>query len=59
MSSFNYFREFINERLTAAAEDIYEAFKIIAVEYEDEISRQRRLSEIVWKPQIKLHKIGK
>ena len=59
MSSVNHFKEFINERLRAAAEDIFEAFKIIAVEKEDEINRLRRLLEIVCKPQIKLHRIGK
>ncbi|XP_049906942.1 zinc finger protein 665-like [Epinephelus moara] len=57
MSSVEYLREFVNERLTAAAEEIFGVFKRTIVEYEEEIDRQRRLLDIVWKPDIKLHRI--
>ena len=58
MSSFGYLREFVNERLTAAAEEIFRVFEKSIAEYEEEIHRQRRLLDIVWKPEIHLHRIG-
>ncbi|XP_026230595.1 zinc finger protein OZF-like isoform X2 [Anabas testudineus] len=57
MSSVVPLREFVTERLTAAAEEIFRVFEKTIVEYEEEIDRQRRLLEIVWKPEIKLHRI--
>ncbi|KAI3371995.1 hypothetical protein L3Q82_006864 [Scortum barcoo] len=57
MSSVQYLREFVNERLTAAAEEIFGVLIQTIVEYEEEIDRQRRLLDIVWKPEIKLHRI--
>ncbi|XP_036943877.1 zinc finger protein 585B-like [Acanthopagrus latus] len=57
MSSVECLREFVNERLTAAAEEIFRVFKQTIVEYEEEIDRQRKLLDIVWKPEIKLHRI--
>ncbi|XP_038566432.1 golgin subfamily A member 6-like protein 6 [Micropterus salmoides] len=57
MSSVECLREFVNERLTAAAEEIFGVFIKTIVEYEEEIDRQRRLLDIVWKPEIKLHRI--
>lgn len=59
MSSFEYLREFVNERLTAAAEEIFGVFKKTIVHYEEEIDRQRRLLDVVWKPEIKLLGAGK
>ncbi|KAL3989117.1 hypothetical protein ACER0C_013435 [Sarotherodon galilaeus] len=56
MASVQYLREFINERLTAAAEQIFLEFEKTIVQYEEEIDRQRRLLDITWKPQIKLHR---
>ena len=58
MSSVQYLREFVNERLTAAAEEIFRVFIKTVVEYEEEIDRQRKLLETVLKPEIKLHRIG-
>ena len=58
MSSVQCLRDFVNERLTAAAEDIFRVFEQTIVEYEEEIDRQRRLLDIVWKPEIKLHRTG-
>ncbi|XP_035770816.1 zinc finger and SCAN domain-containing protein 12-like isoform X2 [Neolamprologus brichardi] len=56
MPSVQYLREFINERLTAAAEQIFLEFEKTIVQYEEEIDRQRRLLDITWKPEIKLHR---
>ncbi|XP_030606905.1 zinc finger protein 883-like [Archocentrus centrarchus] len=56
MPSVQYLREFINERLTAAAEEIFTEFEKTIVQYEEEIDRQRRLLDITWKPEIKLHR---
>ncbi|XP_075960468.1 uncharacterized protein LOC142964158 [Anarhichas minor] len=57
MSSVEYLREFVNERLSAAAEEIFRVFKNAIVEYQEEIDRQSRLLNIVWKPVIQLHRI--
>ncbi|XP_034025381.1 zinc finger protein 436-like isoform X2 [Thalassophryne amazonica] len=56
MSSVARYREFVNERLHAAAEEIFEVFKKAVSEYEEEIIRQRRLLDMILKPQIKLQK---
>ncbi|XP_042365532.1 zinc finger protein OZF-like [Plectropomus leopardus] len=53
MSSVQYLKEFVNERLTAAAEEIFGVFEKTIVEYEEVIDRQRRLLDVVWKPEIK------
>ncbi|XP_030606942.1 zinc finger protein 271-like [Archocentrus centrarchus] len=55
MPSVQCLREFINERLTAAAQEIFTEFEKTIVQYEEEIERQRRLLDITWKPEIKLH----
>nr|XP_020481066.1 zinc finger protein 112-like [Monopterus albus] len=57
MSSVQRLREFVTERLTAAVEEIFGGFEKIIVQYEEEIGRQRRLLDIVWKPEVKLHRI--
>ncbi|KAM8773630.1 uncharacterized protein AB9X84_017501 [Acanthopagrus schlegelii] len=57
MSSVECLRGFISERLTAAAEEIFGVFQKTIVEYEEEIDRQRKLLDIFWKPEIKLHRI--
>nr|XP_020507906.1 gastrula zinc finger protein XlCGF57.1-like isoform X4 [Labrus bergylta] len=57
MSSVECLRGFVNERLTAAAEEIFRVFKRTIVEYEEEIDRQRRLLGVVLNPEIKLHRI--
>ncbi|XP_074495274.1 uncharacterized protein LOC141769770 [Sebastes fasciatus] len=56
MSSVEYLREIVNERLTAAAEEIFGVFEKAIIEYEEEIDRQRKLLDIVWKPE-RLHMI--
>ncbi|XP_056892083.1 zinc finger protein 239-like [Takifugu flavidus] len=54
MSSLEYLKEFVNERLTAAAEEIFGVFKRTIEEYEEELVRQRKMLAVVWKPEIKL-----
>nr|XP_054590886.1 zinc finger protein 37 isoform X1 [Nothobranchius furzeri] len=57
MSSAQSLREFINKRLSAAAEEIFTEFRRNIVQLEEEIDRQRRLLDLSWKPQINLHRI--
>ncbi|XP_029974660.1 zinc finger protein 771-like [Salarias fasciatus] len=59
MSSVQALREFITERLTAAAGEIFTVFQQTIVQYEEEIDRQRRLLETSWKPKIKPLLTGK
>ena len=58
MCSVEYLREFVDERLTAAVEEIFRVLEKTIVERDEEIDRQRRLLDIVLKPDIKLHRIG-
>ncbi|XP_054870481.1 zinc finger protein 267-like isoform X3 [Amphiprion ocellaris] len=55
MRSVQNLRELINQRLTAAAEEIFTEFEKTIVQYEEEIDRQRRLLDNIWKPQITQH----
>ncbi|XP_059195180.1 zinc finger protein 260-like isoform X2 [Centropristis striata] len=57
MSTVETLRQFVSERLTAAAEEIFGVLEKTLVVYEDEIDRQRKLLDIFWKPEIKLHRI--
>lgn len=59
MSSAELLKQFVGERLTAAAEEIFGVFQKIVDDYEAEIRRQRRLLDIVTNPEIKLHRTGK
>ncbi|XP_029974656.1 zinc finger protein 37-like isoform X2 [Salarias fasciatus] len=56
MSLVQGLREFINERLAAAAGEIFLVFEQTIVQYEEEIDRQRKLLEISCKPQIRISK---
>lgn len=58
MASIQHLREFIRDRLTAAAEDIFSEFEKTIVQYEEVIDRQQRLLSITWKPETQLHKTG-
>ncbi|KAM8840250.1 uncharacterized protein AB9W97_001150 [Spinachia spinachia] len=57
MSSVENLREFVNERLSAAAEEIFGVFKRTVVEYQEEIDRQRQLLDVLRKPEVRLHRI--
>ncbi|KAK5599153.1 hypothetical protein CRENBAI_025285 [Crenichthys baileyi] len=50
MSSVQHLREFISQRLTAAAEEIFGVFERTIVQYEEEMDRQRRLLDVIWRP---------
>ena len=49
MSSAEALREFVKQRLTAAGDEIFALFTTTIVEYEEEVGRQRRLLEMVWR----------
>ncbi|XP_078793427.1 uncharacterized protein LOC144987829 [Oryzias latipes] len=57
MSSLQSLRELISERLAAAAEGICRLCEGTIVQYEQELCRQRRLLDVIWKPQLQLHHI--
>lgn len=58
MSSVQYMRDFIRDRLTGVAEEIFSEVKKTIVRYEEEINHQLRLLDISRNPEIKLHIIG-
>lgn len=58
MSAVESLRKLINERLTAAAEEILGVCERTIVVYEEEVVRQRKLLDILLKPEIKLHRTG-
>lgn len=58
MSSAEKLKRFISDRLTAAANEIFGVFEKTIVEYEEEIDRQRKLLDIVWRPVVKLQRVG-
>ncbi|CAI5681725.1 unnamed protein product [Oreochromis niloticus] len=55
MSSAQYLREFIKERLTAVCEEIFSEVQKTIVQYEEEINRQHRLLDISRKPDRNSH----
>ncbi|KAM9424395.1 uncharacterized protein KZ484_001182 [Pholidichthys leucotaenia] len=57
MFSVQCLRRLARERLAAAAAEIITEFEQIIDQYEEEIDRQRRLLNIHWCPQIKIHRI--
>ncbi|XP_059203413.1 zinc finger protein ZFP2-like [Centropristis striata] len=57
MTTIESLRQFVSERLAAAAEEIFGVIEQTVVVYEEEIDRQRKLLDIVWKPKVKLHRI--
>lgn len=52
-------REFVKERLTAAAAEIFIKFHPTLVQYQEEMATQHRLLDMILKPQIQLHRIGR
>ena len=49
----------MKQRLTAAAEEIFELFERTIAEYEEELCRQRKLLDAVTEPQVQLHRTGR
>eukprot|EP00066_Takifugu_rubripes_P018252 XP_011607518.1 PREDICTED: zinc finger protein 184-like [Takifugu rubripes] len=58
MSKIQSMRDFVNQRLTAAAEEIFGMFERTIREYEDELRRQRELLDAVLKPQVRGDRTG-
>ena len=59
MSKVQTLRVFVKQRLTAAAEEIFELFERTIAEYEEELCRQRKLLDAVLQPQVQLHRTGR
>ncbi|XP_068192097.1 zinc finger protein OZF-like isoform X2 [Antennarius striatus] len=57
MPSVENFRQVVIDRLSTAAEEIFGVFLKTVVDYQEEIDRQRKLLSVVWKPELKLHRI--
>ncbi|KAM9425658.1 uncharacterized protein KZ484_011753 [Pholidichthys leucotaenia] len=57
MFSVQHLSRLVRERLAAAADEIITETEQIINQYEEEIDRQRRLLNIRWCPQIKIHRI--
>lgn len=58
MSSFDYLKAFVNERLTAAAEEIFGVLKKTMVDCEEEIDRQQRSLHDFWRPETTMDRQG-
>ena len=62
MSKLDTLRVLVNERLTAAAEEIFALFERTIAEYEEEVSeenqRKLRLFEAALNPGVQLHRAG-
>ena len=59
MCSLQSLKVFVQQRLTAAVEEIFGHFEKTITEYEEEIHRRhRRLLDEVLKPETKLRKAG-
>ncbi|XP_039664073.1 splicing factor 3A subunit 1-like [Perca fluviatilis] len=63
MSKVQMLRDFVNQRLTAAAEEIFELFDRTIAEYEEELGRskeenerQQKLLDAVCNPEVRLHR---
>ncbi|XP_029134442.2 gastrula zinc finger protein XlCGF57.1 [Labrus bergylta] len=60
MSKVQILRSFVNQRLSAAAEEIFDLFERTIAEYEEEICRskenQHKLLDAVYNPEIRLHR---
>ncbi|XP_068179120.1 zinc finger protein 461-like [Antennarius striatus] len=57
MSSFDSWEDFVDNRLTAADEDIFGTFQKPVVKEEEEMSPQRRLLDLCLRAEVKLHRI--
>ncbi|KAM8866477.1 uncharacterized protein ACB058_007378 [Synchiropus picturatus] len=50
MSSVQTLRQFVNDRLAAAAREIFGVFELTVSELEEEVARQRKLLDVLLKP---------
>lgn len=58
MSKVLPLREFVNQRLAAAAEEIFELYERTIAEYEEEVCRQRKLLDAILNPEVRLLRTG-
>lgn len=59
MSSAEYFKQFVSDRLAAVAEEIFAVFQKSIVEIvKEELQRQRKLGDVAQKPGVKLRQTG-
>ena len=59
MSKVQTLRVVVKQRLTAAAEEIFELFERTIAEYEEELCRHRKLLDAVFQPRVQLHRTGR
>lgn len=59
MASAEFLKRFVNDRLTAVADEIFVHFQKAIAEYEEELRRQRKLLHIAVSspPVVRLHRI--
>lgn len=64
-ATLHSFNAFLTERLTAAAVDIYGFVEKAVIDYQEEVHRTKlenqrlqRLLDLVYKPEIRLHRAG-
>lgn len=58
MSSAEYLKEFVRDRLAAVAEEIFAVFHKSIVELEEELGRHRQLIDATLKPVVKVRRTG-
>ncbi|KAM3603747.1 uncharacterized protein V6R79_001405 [Siganus canaliculatus] len=56
MSQFQILRVSVHQRLTAAVEDILELFERTVEKYEQQLSRQQKLLDAVFQPQVRINR---
>lgn len=58
MPSAEYLKQFVRDKLIAAAEEIFTVFHNTIVEYEEELDRHRKLFDVAWRPGVKIRRTG-
>lgn len=58
MSALDSLKEFIEQRLAAAVEEIFEYYEKIVTNYEAELERYREVLDIMLLPEIRLRREG-
>lgn len=58
MSSVGSFRERLKQRMSAVGDDLCSALEETTVRYEAQIEQQRKMLDVIWKPEVKLYRIG-
>lgn len=58
MPSAEYLKQFVCDKLAAAAEEIFSVFHNTIVEYDQELDRHRKLFDVAWRPVVKIRRTG-